>query len=57
MTCTNLIIDNIIEYYVIDVDLIPPKPLHTYVTTILHYKCTLIHNSTLIITTHAFPVQ
>jgi hypothetical protein len=51
MTCTNLIPNNIIEYCVIDVDLIPPEPLHTYGTTILHYKHTFIPNSTLILTT------
>jgi hypothetical protein len=41
----------------IDVDSIPPQPLHTYVTKNLHYKYTFIHNSTLILRAHKFLVQ
>jgi hypothetical protein len=42
----------------VDVDLIPLKNHCTLiVTTILHYKNALIHNSTLILNTHTSTIQ
>jgi hypothetical protein len=41
----------------VDVEIIPPKPLQFIVTIDLHYKYTFIHNFAIMFYTHIFVVH